>query len=113
MIRRVFAVAYFCFLVCGAIQLVQAMDPALGAITPVGIQRGVETEVIINGARLSDAEQFLFYTPGFEVKKLEVVNDNTVKVLVAVSAECTPGIHALRVKTATGISKRARKVSAR
>lgn len=81
-----------------------AMDPALGAITPVGIQRGVETEVIINGARLTDAEQLLFYTPGFQVKKLEVVNDNTVKVLVAVAADCTPGIHALRVKTATGIS---------
>lgn len=81
-----------------------AMDPALGAITPVGVQRGVETEVIINGARLADTQQILFYTPGFEVKKLEAVNDNTVKIQLAVTPDCVPGIHALRVKTATGIS---------
>ncbi len=98
-----FLIAVLSFSVC-LISSAAAMDPALGSITPVGIQRGVETEVIINGARLTDAEQILFYTPGFEVKKLEVVNDNTVKVMIAVTPDCIPGIHALRVKTATGIS---------
>lgn len=81
-----------------------AMDPVLNVITPVGVQRGVETEVVFSGARLGDAEQLLIYSPGFEVKKLEVVDDNNIKALIVVAADCTPGIHAVRIKTATGIS---------
>lgn len=104
MIRQFKLVSIALLLVSTLVQRSNAMDPVLGGVIPVGLQRGVETEVIFGGARFGDAEQLLFYSPGFEVKKLEVVNDTTLKALIAVAPDCAPGIHAVRVRTATGIS---------
>lgn len=84
--------------------LVQAVEPGLGAIQPPGLQRGVETEVTYSGGRLGDAQELLFYSPGITVTKLEPVNDGSFKAKLNVAADCRMGIHALRVRTATGIS---------
>jgi len=46
----------------------------LGSITPRGGQRGTEEVFIFSGARLDDAREALFYSPGFSVTKVEVVN---------------------------------------
>ncbi|HZL89130.1 MAG TPA: PPC domain-containing protein [Pirellulaceae bacterium] len=81
-----------------------AVEPALGNIVPYGIQRGVETEVQFQGARLADAKEILFYSPGITVSSLEVVNDNAVKTKLNVAADCRMGIHACRVRTASGVS---------
>src|SRR5688572_18738405 len=45
----------------------RAVEPALGNIVPYGVQRGVETEVQFQGARLADAKEILFYSPGLTV----------------------------------------------
>lgn len=82
----------------------QAVEPSLGNIVPYGLQRGVETEVQFQGGRLADAKEILFYSPGITVASLEVVNDNAVKTKLNVAADCRMGIHACRVRTATGIS---------
>ena len=81
-----------------------AADPQLGGIAPYGAQRGTEVEVNFNGARLGDAQQILLYYPGINVASLEVVNDNTVKTKLSIAPDCRLGIHAMRVRTATGIS---------
>lgn len=81
-----------------------AVEPALGDIAPYGIQRGVETEVLFTGGRLADAQQLLLYSPGITVTSLEVVNDGTVKTKLNVAADCRLGIHAVRVRSATGVS---------
>jgi hypothetical protein len=47
----------------------------------------------------------LFYSPGFTVSKLEVINDNQVKATVQIAADCQLGEHAMRVRTASGISE--------
>src|SRR5262245_36843603 len=83
----------------------RAVSPSLGGITPRGGQRGTEMAVLFNGARLADAAEILFYTPGFSVTKLEVVNDNQVKATVKIAADCAPGEHIMRVRTKTGISE--------
>jgi hypothetical protein len=83
---------------------VAAVQPALSAITPYGMQRGVETEVTFNGARLSDAQELLFYSLGINVVELKAENDTTVKAKLAVAADCRLGIHAVRLRTASGIS---------
>jgi hypothetical protein len=82
----------------------RAVEPALGNIVPYGVQRGVETEVQFQGARLADAKEILFYSPGITVTSLEVVNDNAVKTKLNVAADCRMGIHAARVRSASGIS---------
>src|SRR5438105_372330 len=82
-----------------------AASPTLGGIAPRGGQRGTEAALLFNGARLSDAKEILFYTPGFAVTKLEVVNDSQVKATVKIAADCRLGEHAMRVRTASGISE--------
>jgi hypothetical protein len=81
-----------------------AAAPSLGSISPYGAQRGTEAEITFNGERLDDAQEIFVYYPGIEVKKLEVVNDKSVKTTLAIAPDCRPGIHAFRVRTASGIS---------
>ncbi|MBI3864090.1 MAG: PPC domain-containing protein, partial [Planctomycetia bacterium] len=82
----------------------RAASPSLGGLTPRGAQRGTEIEVVLSGGQLNDAQEVLFYEPGIEVAKLEVVNPTTVKVLFKIAPECMLGSHRLRVRTATGVS---------
>ena len=81
-----------------------AAAPSLGGVTPRGVQRGTEAEVVFSGVRLEDAQEILFYEPGIEVTKLEAVNTNTVKVMLKIAPDCQLGAHRLRVRTATGLS---------
>ncbi len=81
-----------------------AANPRLSAIRPAGAQRGTEVEVQFTGARLGDSPDLLLYYPGIEVKNVEAVADNRVKATLAIAPDCRPGIHALRVRTASGVS---------
>src|SRR5437763_1483631 len=83
----------------------QAASPSLGGITPRGGQRGTELPVFFSGARLGDVQEILCYTPGFTVAKIDVVNDNQVKATIQIAPDCRLGEHAMRVRTATGISE--------
>jgi hypothetical protein len=81
-----------------------AASPSLGSIQPRGAQRGTEAVLTFQGARLADAQEVLVYYPGITVKKLESVNDATLKVTVTIAPDCRLGEHAFRVRTATGVS---------
>lgn len=81
-----------------------AVAPSLSAVTPYGFQRGTEIEASFTGARLGDAQELMFYAPGFEVKDLKAERDNLVKAKLSIAAQCRLGIHAVRVRTATGVS---------
>src|SRR5437879_4681783 len=83
----------------------KAASPVLSSITPRGGQRGTETVLYFNGARLSDAKEIFFYYPGISVTKVEVVNDGQIKVTAKIAADCRLGEQAMRVRTATGISE--------
>src|SRR5262249_24489955 len=61
-----------------------AASPSLGGIQPRGAQRGTDAVLTFSGARLADAQEVLIYYPGITVKKLEVVNDATLKVTVGI-----------------------------
>lgn len=82
-----------------------ADGPVLNSIVPQGGRRGSEAEVQLSGARLDDAEDILFYSPGVQLKKLDPVNGNSVKATLAIAADCRLGTHALRVRTASGITE--------
>ncbi|MFO0868941.1 MAG: PPC domain-containing protein [Pirellulales bacterium] len=92
------------FALCGVVSVVSAVEPGLSAISPPGIQRGVESEVTYSGGRLADVQELLLYSPGITVAKIEPVNDGSFKARLNVAADCRMGIHAVRVRTATGIS---------
>lgn len=78
--------------------------PVLNQIVPRGAQRGAETTFTFAGARLFDAKEVFFYDEGFEVKKIEQVDANNVKVTVAISADCRIGEHVAQLRTTGGVS---------
>jgi hypothetical protein len=82
-----------------------AASPVLSALSPRGAQRGKDVVVTFSGARLADAKEVLFYTPGFSVAKLEVVNPSVVRATVKIAQDCRLGEHAVRLRTASGISE--------
>jgi hypothetical protein len=82
-----------------------ATAPSLGGISPRGVQRGTDAVLLFNGARLGDAQEVLFYSPGVAVSKLEKVNDNQVKAAVKVAPDCRLGEHVVRLRTAGGVSE--------
>jgi hypothetical protein len=99
---RAFAVV--CLALVASSSVVRAVEPNLGQISPIGVQRGTEVEMTFPGSRLADAKQLLFYSPGLEVKELKATADNSVTAKIAIAADCRLGIHAVRLATASGIS---------
>ncbi|MBL9125823.1 MAG: PPC domain-containing protein, partial [Planctomycetaceae bacterium] len=99
-----FAVTLIGLATCSCSQEAHAANPSFGGTSPVGAQRGAEVEVVLSGGSLSDAQGLYLYEPGMEVKGWEVVNDNQVKVKLAIAADCRLGAHPWRIRTATGIS---------
>jgi hypothetical protein len=83
---------------------VSAVEPQLNDVVPFGFQRGTEVDVQFTGGRLADAQEPLFYSPGITVKSWEVAGDNAVKAKLAIAPDCRLGIHAVRLRAATGIS---------
>ncbi len=82
-----------------------AASPSLANVQPRGATRGGDVIFTFSGARLGDAQEVLVYYPGITVKKIEPVNDNELKVTLAIAPDCRLGEHAVRVRTATGISE--------
>jgi len=82
-----------------------ASSPNLNDISPVGAQRGTEVVVNFLGARIGAVQEVMAYTPGITVKKTEVVNDNHLRVTLAIAADCRLGEHLFRIRTAGGLSE--------
>jgi len=82
-----------------------AASPSLGAIQPRGIQRGAESVLTFSGGRLGDALEIFFYSPGFEVTKIESKDANSAAVTIKVGADCRLGEHVAQVRTPSGISE--------
>jgi hypothetical protein len=88
-----------------AVSHAHAASPGFSAIRPVGAQRGVEVEVNLTGARLTDAKEVVFHEPGIAVTKLTVVNDGHVKAMLKISPDARLGLYDIRVRSATGVSE--------
>jgi hypothetical protein len=88
-----------------AASTVLASSPNLGAIRPVGGQRGTEVEVTLSGARLGDAQEILYYQPGIATVSLAKVDDNNVKAKLKIAPDAPLGLHDVRLRTATGVSE--------
>ena len=82
-----------------------AATPSLGAIRPVGGQRGTEMEVTLSGARLGDAQELIYYQPGITTLGFKKLDDNNVRAKIKIAPDCPLGLHDLRLRTATGISE--------
>jgi Bacterial pre-peptidase C-terminal domain len=82
-----------------------AASPSLSVVQPRGAQRGTDAVFTFNGGALADAQEIIFYSPGFTVTKLDVVNPTQLKVAVKIAPDARLGEHAVRVRTATGVTE--------
>src|SRR5215207_1363071 len=82
-----------------------AADAGLSRILPRGGQRGTELEVTFAGKNLKDAQEVLFFQPGITVKEIKPGTDGaSFKATLAIAPDAKLGEHAIRVRTATGMS---------
>lgn len=81
-----------------------AAEPVISRLSPPGFQRGTEADLEITGARLADPKKLLFFSGGIEVTSLVAEGDNKVKAHIKIPENCPPGLHALRLATAGGMS---------
>ena len=81
-----------------------AASPDLRQVIPRGGQRGTEVDVVLTGQNLADAQEILFYQPGLSVAKLQFDNKE-LQARLKIAADAALGEHALRLRTATGISE--------
>lgn len=93
----------FCLLgvLCGE---AVAASPIVNNILPRGGQRGTEVTVMVTGQNLEDAQEIVTYYPGITVTKIEPAKNNRLAVTLKIAPDCRLGEHALRVRTASGIS---------
>ena len=85
--------------------LAHATSPKFNSTTPSGGQRGTELDLRCNGARLEDAQEIIFYSPGIQVLKIDPVKANSpLKARIRIAKDCALGEHLLRIRTASGIS---------
>ncbi len=81
-----------------------AVGPAFTAIAPAGGQRGTVVEVTLRGDRLADTQEIFLYRPGITVEQIGETADKQVKATLRLAPDCPLGEHALRVRTAGGVS---------
>jgi hypothetical protein len=84
--------------------VLSAAQPQITLTDPPGMQRGTEIDLVVRGARLADAQEMMFLSPGLSVKQLKAKDAGAVEVRLAAAADCSLGIHAFRLRTTTGIS---------
>jgi hypothetical protein len=88
-----------------AISPARAASPRLDHMVPQGGQRGTEVAVTLIGGRIGQAPaELLLYEPGIEVSSIERIDDNQTKATLAIAQDCPLGIHAVRVRTASGLT---------
>lgn len=91
-------------LALGFASLATAVSPSFSTVIPRGIARGAETEVTLHGNNLADAVDIMFHDKGIELVSITPVDAKKATAVLRVSPDCRVGTHAIRVRTATGIS---------
>lgn len=83
----------------------EAASPRFNSITPPGGQRGNETSITLNGARLDTGPEIVFIGAGIKLVKIDATKTNSLKATIHIDKDCPLGEHQLRVRTAGGVSE--------
>lgn len=88
----------------GAAVGARAASPSLSNILPRGAARGSEVEARFLGNNLGDAVDLLFHTEGIALKEITEKKGNEVRCVLSIAPDCRLGRHAVRVRTASGMT---------
>src|SRR5262245_24177818 len=97
--KRVLLLSLFAFALS---PLLHGTTPRLNSTTPPGAQRGTELDVRLNGSRLEDAQEIVFYGSGIECTKIDTNKNVTARFKIA--PDCRLGEHHFRVRAKGGVS---------
>jgi hypothetical protein len=95
----------WCLTLLLAVPAAYSATPSLGAIRPIGGQRGTEMDVTLSGERLGDALEIIYYQRGISTVSIKKVDNNNVTAKIKIAPDCPLGLHDLRVRTASGVSE--------
>ncbi|MFT5291537.1 MAG: hypothetical protein ACI82F_003621 [Planctomycetota bacterium] len=84
--------------------LARAGEPKLERVLPRGGQRGTEVVVTLTGEHLRETVDLLFTGTGIELVTIEECAKNSARLRLRIAPDCRLGLHALRVRTRTGLS---------
>lgn len=79
-------------------------SPTILRIEPPGGPRDGEITIQIHGRQLGDPQELLFEDGLIEVRSLKAIDGRRLEAALAIPADCPPGPHRLRVRTARGLS---------
>jgi hypothetical protein len=82
-----------------------AAEPSLTRIEPPAAPQGATIDVKITGTELDGAAEVFFESGRITAAAPTVANDTALTVQLTVPADCPPGPHRLRVRTADGLSQ--------
>ncbi len=76
-------------------------------LLPRGASRGTSVDVAISGQYMQDAKEIVFYSPGIKAINIKpgAKPAEEVKARFEIAADCAPGEHILRLRTATALSE--------
>jgi len=80
------------------------VEPVITGIFPRGAARGSEITVRIVGRNLGDFADLIVHDPGIELLETERVEGGEVACKVAIASDAALGVHAVRVRTQSGVS---------
>jgi hypothetical protein len=79
-------------------------QPEANNLSAIGVQRGTSVEVQISGARLGDARELLFYSPGLSATNITKIDANNFKATISAAPDAKTDLHGFRVITDSGTS---------
>jgi hypothetical protein len=78
--------------------------PTIDRVAPGGGRRGSEIEIVLSGRSLASPQEVFFEEPGISILEVAGIDGNRVRARLAIAADCRPGNHRLRLRTADGLS---------
>ena len=103
--QRVVGLGMLLFLMNIVMPSVHAANPSLEGILAPVVSRGNECAVVARGASLKETSEVMLYDHSIRCVRIEVLNDEEVRVILEVSPECPLGAHGLRLRNPDGISE--------
>jgi hypothetical protein len=103
--QRVVGLGMLLFLMNIVMPSVHAANPSLEGILAPIVSRGNECAVVARGASLKETSEVMFYDHSIRCVRIEVLNDEEVRLVLEVSPECPLGAHGLRLRNPDGISE--------
>ncbi len=79
--------------------VVDAAQPIVRRLEPLGVVRGQATKVTLTGERLGDASSVLLDQNGFTITDIKAIDANKIEMMVTANPDLAPGLYPFQLVT--------------